>query len=67
MARDRPDELGQAAAGGGGDCQEGPGRGQAVAADALLLKRLQIFWAKRLQAQTPEVTAPIEEGQRHAA
>jgi rhamnose transport system permease protein len=39
----------------------------AVAADALLLKRLQIFWAKRLQAQTPEVTAPIEEGQRHAA
>jgi rhamnose transport system permease protein len=32
----------------------------AVAADAVLLKRMQLFWARRLQAESSEVTLPSE-------
>lgn len=39
----------------------------AVAADALLLKRLQNFWARRLQAETPPVHLPAEGRESHAA
>jgi rhamnose transport system permease protein len=43
----------------------------AVAADAVLLKRLQLLWARRLQAESSrgpvETPLPAEGGQRHAA
>jgi rhamnose transport system permease protein len=39
----------------------------AVAADAILLKRLQNFWAQRLQAESSETQVPAEGGQSHAA
>jgi rhamnose transport system permease protein len=39
----------------------------AVAADAVLLKRLQLFWAQRLQAESVGSHLPAEGGQSHAA
>ncbi len=39
----------------------------AVAADAVLLKRMQLFWAQRLQAAKSEPQLPSEGGQSHAA
>jgi rhamnose transport system permease protein len=39
----------------------------AVAADAVLLKRLQLFWAQRLQAQSVETQLPAEGEPGHAA
>ncbi|MCC6455573.1 MAG: ABC transporter permease [Caldilineaceae bacterium] len=39
----------------------------AVAVDAVLLKRLQLFWAQRLQAQSVETHLPAEGEPRHAA
>jgi rhamnose transport system permease protein len=39
----------------------------AVAADAVLLKRLQLFWVQRLQAESVETHLPTEGEQSHAA
>ena len=39
----------------------------AVAADAVLLKRLQTFWARRLQAENLDTPLHTGEGERHAA
>jgi rhamnose transport system permease protein len=39
----------------------------AVAADAVLLKRLQLFWVQRLQVESVETHLPTEGEQSHAA